>query len=217
MYVKIGPYSHWFQPATWFKNWILWWYGLNEITWLDRFYKKLADASHDTYDVETYEKIIEWIRTLSAYKLLSAIEQWVDARTKRKIVVRVHDYDVWGMDHTLALIVAPLLNRLKAKQHGAPFVDDDDVPEELRSTSAPPVGEYETDANHFKRWNWVIDEMIWAFEQIKDDDNDRHFFVYPDPNDLENCQYDKDGYLKHQQRIDRGVRLFGKYFRGLWD
>lgn len=217
MYVKLGPYSHWFQPATWLKNWILWWYGLNEITWLDRFYKRTADASDEEYDVEAYEKITEWVSTLTVYQWLMAVEQWIDLRTKRKIKIKIHDYDVWGMDHTLALIISPMLKLMKEKKHGAPFVDDDDVPEELQSTSAPPVEEWDTDANHFKRWDWVMDEMIWTFEQIEDEDSESRFFTYPDPNNLENLQYDKNGYLKHQYRIDRGLRLFGKYFRGLWD
>jgi hypothetical protein len=34
---------------------------------------------------------------------------------------------------------------IKKDKHGAPFVDDEDVPEELKSTSAPPKeNEYDT-------------------------------------------------------------------------
>ncbi len=42
------------------------------------------------------------------------------------------------MDYTLSHIVVPMLKQLKETKHGAPFVDDEDVPEELKSTSAPP-------------------------------------------------------------------------------
>ncbi len=59
------------------------------------------------------------------------------------------------------------LNRKKGK---AEKKDDEDVPEELKSTSAPPKeNEYDTDANHFKRWDYVLNEMIFAFEHKVDD------------------------------------------------
>jgi hypothetical protein len=35
------------------------------------------------------------------------------------------------------------------------------------------------------------------------------------PNDTH--EWDKEGYDKHSKRIDNGLRLFGKYYRGLWD
>jgi hypothetical protein len=35
------------------------------------------------------------------------------------------------------------------------------------------------------------------------------------PNDTHH--WDKDGFMAHSARIDNGLRLFGKYYRGLWD
>jgi hypothetical protein len=35
------------------------------------------------------------------------------------------------------------------------------------------------------------------------------------PNDTH--KWDKDGYMKHNERIQVGLVLFGKYFRNLWD
>lgn len=95
---------------------------------------------------------------------------------ERKISVKIDPFDTWSMDHTLSLIIHPLLVQLKATTHGAPMVDDEDVPEELRSTSAPkPEKEYDTDDNFHKRWDWVLDEMIWAFAQKIDDNVDDQF------------------------------------------
>lgn len=100
---------------------------------------------------------------------------------KRKIDVRIDHYDVWGLDHTLALIIHPALIELKKQKHGAPYVDDEDVPEELKSTSAPPKkNEWDTDDNHFKRWDWVMEELIWTFAEIKKDDYEEQFFSYYD-------------------------------------
>jgi hypothetical protein len=88
----------------------------------------------------------------------------------RKINVRIDNYDTWSMDNTLAHIVLPMLIQLKKTKHGAPNTDDVDVPKKLQSTSAPPKkNEYDTDKFFFKRWDWILDEMVWAFEQCNKD------------------------------------------------
>lgn len=155
---------------------------------------------------------------------------------ERKIEVRIDEWDTWSMYHTLALIILPMLKQLHAENHGAPFVDDEDVPVELRSTSAPPKkNEWETDENHFKRWDWVIEQMICSFEQLVDDDNDAQFHsgehdilwepvehagekmfeMKTGPNDTH--VYDAEGHKAHDAKIQVGLNLFGKYFRNLWD
>jgi hypothetical protein len=95
-----------------------------------------------------------------------------------------------------------MLKQLNKVKHGAPIVDDEDVPEELRSTSAPPKEDiWDTDANHFKRWDWVMNEMIWAFEyKLKDTDLD-----------------DIDIWEANAVRAKNGFGLFGKYYEALWD
>ena len=107
---------------------------------------------------ERFEDVLQWLYN-------KTINLYLD-RKKRTEKVRIDDYDTWSMDHTLAPIILPMLKQLKETKHGSPWTDDEDVPEELRSTSAPPKkDEYDTDDNHFLRWDWVMGEMIWAFEQ----------------------------------------------------
>lgn len=85
----------------------------------------------------------------------------------RKNEVKLDRYDSWSADWTIAQIAAPLLVQLQETKQGAPFVDDKDVPEELRSTScAPKENEWDTDENWFKRWDWVMQEMIFAMQEI---------------------------------------------------
>jgi len=148
---------------------------------------------------------------------------WFDRRTQQ-IKVRIDRWDTWSMDHTLAHIVLPMLIQLKATKHGAPWVDDEDVPEELRSTSAPPIeNEYDTDDFHFKRWDWVLDEMIWAFEQkCRDHWEDDYYGDYVE--DQKNGSMagsfewvDHEGQKAHQERMSNGFMLFGKYFESLWN
>lgn len=152
---------------------------------------------------------------------------------ERKVEIELDPYDTWNLDHTLGLIIHPLLVQLKETMHGAPHVEDEDVPEHLRSTAAAPKeNEWDTDDLHFDRWNWVIDEMIWAFEQHKSDDEDQFHhnienlkmtvddgkltFGNEDPSKPE-YYYDKDGHKAHEARKSNGRRLFAKYYDGLWD
>lgn len=137
--------------------------------------------------------------------------EWVEARRGRKIKIRIDYYDCWSADHTLALIILPVLKLLKTKKHGSPHVDDEDAPEQLRSTAAGAKPEFDkdegdTDGNWHARWSWVMDELIWSFDQIAGDEKDE-----PD------ISKDKAAWQAYQDRLDNGLRLFGKYYRGLWD
>ena len=140
--------------------------------------------------------------------------------------VKIDRWDTWSMDYSLSFIVVPMLKQLKETKHGAPFVDDEDVPEELKSTSAPPKeNDYDTDENHFKRWDWALNEMIWAFEQNLDNNNEEKFFDHAEWDEkekdfgknLHKIKIDQPGLKAHQDRKANGFRLFGKYYQGLWD
>jgi len=125
-------------------------------------------------------------------------------RKNRAETVVIDDYDVWNLDHSLALIIVPALKILKEKKHGAPFVDNEDVPRELIMTAGKKkrYEKYgETDEHYFDRWDYIMDEMIWAFQQKLEDDWDM----------------EKEEYDAYFHRIDNGLRLFGKYYNGLWD
>jgi hypothetical protein len=94
-------------------------------------------------------------------------------KSERKISIRIDKYDTWSMDSTLAMIILPMLKQLKATKHGAPNTDSEDVPGRLRDR-LKKRNHASVDANHFKRWDWILDEMIWAFEQ-KNTDWERKF------------------------------------------
>lgn len=208
MYVKIGPHNHWFAPAVWFRHWVYWFNGVGPKENLDQ----VDDAAIKL------EAADAWLKKSRVYRALRRVETFIDHRHTRKIYVKIHDYDTWGADHTLAVIALPLLKKLKEKKNGAPDVDDADVPEELRRTAVPPVKEFDVDANHFKRWDWVLDEIIWGLEQVvtENDSNDL-FFTYSDPTNLDIYEFDRDSYVKHHARIDNALRLFGVHFRNFWD
>lgn len=123
-------------------------------------------------------------------------------------IIHIDDWDTWSMDHTLAPIILKMLQKFKENLHGAPVVEDCDVPDSMKSMNAPRVKRpYDTDEFYFKRWDYVIEEMIWAFEHIVNDDWEHMVLVqFNDPK----------SYKFMQDRVDNGLRLFGKYFRNLW-
>ena len=226
MKVNIGPYIHYVGP-----------YQIAEMIlfWLDKhndrvfalgnflahgFYKRDPNKRNYLIDPDEHET---WL-----YRFC----EWIHSKRKRRIRVKIDRWDTWSMDHTLALIALPMLKKLRDAKHGAPFVDDEDVPDELKSTSAPPKeNEYDTDSNHFKRWDYVLDEMIYAFEQSVNDDEPEFWITAPegmyfdpckDGSNLSEMKYDKEGEFDHaaynayHARLKNGFRLFGKYYQGLW-
>ena len=71
---------------------------------------------------------------------------WFGYSPEQRVKVKIHKYDTWSMDQTLAPIILPMLVQLKATQHGHP-------------------------ANLTEKgWDDILDEMIWAFEQKCRDD-----------------------------------------------
>jgi len=160
------------------------------------------EQSYEDHVLEAIDDVIQ-----SVYNVFNWI--WFDRRTQ-KIKVRIDKWDTWSMDHTLAPIILPMLVQLKETKHGAPMVDMEDVPKELRATKAQQ-NKYakggDVDPKHFERWDWIMNEMIYAFDcKANKDDVYMRFDIN-----------DRDGMKVEQERISNGFRLFGKYYENLWD
>ena len=128
-------------------------------------------------------------------------------RKNRAVNIEIEPHDTWNMDITLAHIIHPMLVQLKETKHGAPIVDEGDVPlgmgmSEEAKAKFSETGE--TDGQFHARWDWVLDEMIWAFAEKITLFNAAHEAATPE----------RDGYYS---RMSNGFRLFGKYYEALWD
>ena len=151
----------------------------------------------------------------------------------RKNEVKIEYHDTWSADWTIAQIAHPLLVQLKEKKQGAPCVDDEDVPEHLRSYScAPKENVWDTDANWFKRWDYVLDEIIFAMQEVAND-NENEPNMYEKIGDIV-TEENPDGTFtvvssgvrrieemvdvntQYHERVRNGCVLFGKYFMNLW-
>jgi len=145
---------------------------------------------------------------------------------EREVDIQIDDYDTWSMDHTLAMIIEPMLVKLALTGNGSPYVDVSDCPPHLRPKSD------NTDDTHHERWAWVLDEMIWAFHQKNYDWEEQYYSgesdVYFEDADEGGCSVMKHGpndtfrvdhaaMKVHRDRMSNGFKLFGKYFESLWD
>lgn len=258
MKVHIGPYKNWFGPYQLAEKLCFWAkkekdeYGFEKTPdWVHDFGTFLAEGKwpkEESEDTKCFlnsdkEKDETWL-----YKFLL----WIDSKKKRTIKVKIDRWDTWSMDHTLAYIILPMLKKLKEEKHGTPAsLDPMDVPEYLR------IVDNETDWSQQRdlfegipkcnpehiyvredQWNWIMGEMIFAFEmKLKDNwendyasgDWDTYMSVCerkPDgspklykmeygPNHTYKMDYDKVQAV--QERMDNGFRLFGKYYQNLWD
>ena len=238
MKINIGPYKSWFGPYQLAELLCFWVKPVKteddiigtKPDWVHKFGEWLA---HGEIEPEPKPGEIRSVRRKRPKTWLSRLLLWIDSKRKRKIYVHIDHWDTWSMDETLAHIISPMLKQLRETKHGAPFVEDEDVPEHLRSTAASPKqNEWDTDDNHFKRWDWVLDEMIFAIdsklntsweEQFSTGEADIGFKKLDNglnkmvrgPNHT--IRYDREGIRAYEARIQNGFRLFGKYFQALWD
>jgi len=189
--------------------------------------------------LEKLEDTIQWIYDHSINHLVKY--------RKRKIEVRIDREDTWSMDHTLAHIVLPMLKQLKATKHGSPYVDQEDLPEELRLTEREDKvfnegywnkelnatdEELEAASTKFhSQFDWVLDQMIWSFEQEVNEEGDyKHYYDPYEPGEIIEegdsivskefrMEMGKFNAEKHKAFNDRkrlGFTLFGKYYQALW-
>lgn len=218
MKVFISNYRHhWYSPYT--------------------FLEKVIYRREIDYDDPIVEK---WSNRLTP--ISKAIQWFMDKIRPRVEYVKIDRWDTWSMDSTLAVIVLPMLKQLQKDKHGSQLVDLEDVPEYMRTSSTEDYSDQECFEFYHKdtekkgydvhdRWDWVLNEMIFAFESYAHDWEEKYRSGEHDiqwkklengcsemirgPNDTYECDY--EGMAKEQKRIDNGLRLFGTYYRGLWD
>jgi hypothetical protein len=166
---------------------------------------------------------------------------------RRKINVQIERHDTWSLDHTLAIIIYPALIQLKASKHGIPseVVNDVGGEEWCQQQSFDFYKESHEESWEIaaKRWDEILDKMIWSFQQLVIGDYADAYHhgkgeydwiktekTYPNPvtgkdeatyqmvdKNPDEHWYDFVGHRLHDERIQEGLELFGKYYRNLWD
>lgn len=142
-------------------------------------------------------------------------------RNEQQVKVQVHPWDLTNVDRTLAYVISEVLTKYSELPIGGwPNTDPLDGPAHLMA-----AGE-----GSEERWNWIVDEMTWAFQQYNTSWHQQYQSGESDyvweaikgggaqiitgPNHT--LVIDEEGQRRHQERIDRGIYLFGKYYKYLW-
>jgi hypothetical protein len=89
--------------------------------------------------------------------------------------IAINKKDLYNADITIGLAIVAILKKYKKHRNGYCIVDAEDCPEDIEDDE--------------KRYEWVIDEIIWTF---------KHIIKKPDT------------------RVDNGLRLFNKYISSFW-
>ncbi len=112
-------------------------------------------------------------------------------RKNRAKRIHIDDYDIWNMDHTLALIICPMLKKLKETAIGYPseFADPD--------ISADGTN-YGGNGGGVEAWNKVLDQMIAGFELMAGE-------KWPNRN------------MAEVEKAQHALYLFAHYYMSLWD
>jgi len=252
MKIYLGKPNNWFGPYQLAELLCFWAkkekdeYGFEHTAdWVHNFGEFLAHGFHK----ETPEQEKRWFnRKERPETFLYKFLKWVDSKKPEKKYIKIDYWDTWSMDHTLSPIILPMLKQLKATKHGSGYIDMEDVPEHMRTTSTENYDDQKTfdfynedvPKGHdvHSRYEWALDEMIFAFEHLIDDSwEDKYrsgemdhyhepckwdengkptmYQMKEGPDHTYKCDY--DGLKKEWDRVDNGLRLFGKYFRTLWD
>lgn len=211
MFVKIGPYPDWIGP-----------YQIADkiFFWIDRWPE---ESLLERWDYRLHDKFGRWL----ADTWVNDLCHWIHGKKKRKVDIRIDRYDTWSMDHTLSLIVIPMLKQLKDEKHGHPIPDVEDAPHIGKGDVDPGDG---TDSLASQRWDWIMGEMIWAHEQIvNESDHENYYVPYEEDEEVQTTwflnekesremgRFDRERFDLYNKRIENGLRLFGKYYRSLWD
>lgn len=210
MKVKIGPYRSWIGP-----------YQVAEkiIFWNENLANKLGDIlAHGRIKPERKPGDITDLMEENPKTWFFKFLLWIDGlkQDDRKVYVHIDSYDTFSADHTIALIMAPLLKKLKEDLHGHPVgIDEEDAPG------------IEDDND---KWLHILDCMIWSFEQLSIDWEDQFYTGEPDlkfrvlengggemfKGESNTFVCDEEGAKKHAEKIQHGLNLFAKYYRSLW-
>lgn len=136
---------------------------------------------------------------------------------ERQVEVEIHDYDTYSLDHTLARIIYPALLKFRDDIKSYPMVEDEDVPD-MEPWGDVVVGDVhrlipknsgqDGEEEGYKRWLNVLDQILFSF-----------YCIYTD-----NAWIDEyirrmaphEEYEIMEEKIQNGLKLFGKYYRSLW-
>lgn len=188
-------------------------------------------------EIDYDEPVIErWSNRLNPF--CEALQKVLDFIHPRINYVKIDRYDSWNAHNTASKILLPLLTQLQQTKHGYGFVDDEDVPDSLKSSNSEPRTQEEidcghTDSNFQARYEWMLNEVLFALKSDNEDWEEQFWKQHPEIDFTKHPEdegklivpvrwkvdgiVDWEGRQAYQERISNGFRLMGKYWQSFWD
>tara|TARA_Y100000593_G_scaffold42861_1_gene82056 strand:- start:26128 stop:26760 length:633 start_codon:yes stop_codon:yes gene_type:complete len=156
-------------------------------------------------------------------------------RTWQKLRSGYSHYDAWDFKSQHAKWCVPRLKHLRDNHVGYPVcMEDENDKGEWSDTQSVFPADSEEGRDHFdkygKRWETLLDKMIWSFEHLDDlvepiypDDYDKrqNKITYDDGcvayEALDKRKPDYTPIEEHRKKVQEGLDLFAKYYENLWD
>lgn len=141
-------------------------------------------------------------------------------KTPRKIKIRLDEWDTFSAYTDLALIIHPLLLKIKEAKSGVPMWC-------LREVGAGPNYSDEELERARVVWHNTLDQMIWSFYELSADETN-------EPSSPGDLKWDEDGigsrvnwtpeevakwreeFSAYQEKLKKGLILFGEHYQCLW-
>jgi len=211
MKVNIGKYRNYIGPFQLAELLCFWTsrdeYG-NPPEWVQNFGEWLQYGKSSGTKDEKYTRLYFFLN-------------WVHSKKKQKVKVNIEEQDLWDMYSTLSHVILPMLNKMAESKFGTPFISDEDVPEEIRSTNAGPYDDSQGELDEFfeARWAYVLSEMIFAFDSTtghNKDWEDDFYSALSGEHDYTLSDVKRKEMEIYEDRIQNGFRLFGVYYQCLW-
>lgn len=137
----------------------------------------------------------------------------------QKLTKGFSDQDLWGLSSHISELIYPRIKAFrKMKKMSVPFFEDDQWTDEgfplPREDGIDPM----------KRWNEILDNIVFAFRYDLYEENllskkDREDFEkkYGIPYDYDIFALNEEVFNKLQEKYKEGMRLFAVYYNDLWD
>ena len=192
MKIYIGPYARTYRASNWFDAYI------------GRVHKKpcwdVLETDYTKID-KVVEKICDGLDAVFRYTINK-----ISHYRALKVKVKIHPYDTWSGDWSLSQVIYPWLLQYKLdNQHTTPTDEEIDA----MIFSFKEIAEERADGDQFGSGN--MDIHIEEHEDVHGITRSKlvHGPEYT-------YKFDEEANQEYQKKIQDGIDIFAKNFRGLW-
>ena len=234
MRVKIGKYIHWFSVRGVEDKYLEW--RFDKPAW------DVDDRDHNIFDKMVLKLLDIW-QTVLHYTVNQIQKR--RQRTVRVHLDPWDSWDASTTLAHVILPVLEQLKEIKQGAPFVDMKDVPKNLRATKKEMAKTEETGNVDDKYFARWDYILDAMVWSFREIVedkpgeeefftgesdtvwskvdvhgnevDDDYDGQIYHRMDKGPNDTREVDWEGLDEYNERIDYGLRMFGKYYRALWD